>query len=92
LIVTAAVFSPKFSWRKVTVIVHDSPAAKVEGASGQSFVCSKSAALAPVTAMLEIVNGPVRLLVKVAIPKLLGVPRSWSPKASSFGCTSTGVS
>ena len=63
--VTEAVRDPAPVGVNVTEIVQVAPAASVLGAIGHVFVCAKSPACVPPTAMLEISSGAAPELVRV---------------------------
>src|SRR5947209_7914249 len=63
VIVMPAVRAPMAVGLKVTLMVHDDPAASVLGVSGQVLVWANSLALVPVIPILLIVNGAVPLSV-----------------------------
>jgi hypothetical protein len=69
----------------VAEIVQDPPAASVEGAIGQSFDCAKSAALAPVTAMLLMVSAALPVFVSVEVCAALVEPIGRAPKSRLEG-------
>ena len=58
----------------VTLIVQFAFAASVFGLTGQVFVCAKSPAFVPVSAILLIVRGVVLVLVRVTVCAELVVP------------------
>ncbi len=84
LIVTLALRLPVAPGVNFTEIVHDALAARVAGATGQVFVCAKSAAFAPVMPMLLIVKPAVPVFANVAVCAELVVP-TWVANVSDDG-------
>src|SRR5438874_2124413 len=70
---------------KVTLTVHEAPAASVLGLIGQLLVWAKSLALVPVSPMLVMVRAPVPLLVSVTVWAALLVPTAWFAKLTLVG-------
>ena len=76
VMVTDAVRAPVAAGVKVTLIEQFAFTARVELLAGHVFVCAKSLAFFPVTAMLEIVSGAVPELVSVTLCAELAVVMS----------------
>ena len=87
--VTEAVRDPAPVGVNVTEIVQVAPAASVFGAIGHVFVCAKSPACVPPTAMLEISSGAAPELVRVTSWAALVVPTSWLPNVRLPGLSVT---
>ena len=67
LILILAVRVPVAVGVKVTLSVHEAPAASVLGLRGQALVCPKSVALVPVTLILPMVRSAVPLFLSVTV-------------------------
>jgi hypothetical protein len=74
---------------KVTLIVHEAPAARLAGSVPQAFVSEKSPALAPTNPMLEMLNAVDSLLCKVKVAGLLGVLTATLPNLYEVGASVT---
>jgi len=86
VIVTLADRAPVAVGENVALMVHVALGASVPG---QSFVCAKSAAFAPVMTMPEIVSDAFPLLRSVAVCAPLVVPRSCGPNPRLGGLSVT---
>ena len=84
-----AVLVPIIAGVSVTVMVQLLPLASVLGPTGQLPIAAvfrvKSLAFVPVTRTLEIVKGPLMLLVSVAVIDALAVPEPTEPKSRLLG-------
>jgi hypothetical protein len=87
--VKVAVSVPTTLGVKVTLMLHEVPAAKLVGRVPQVFVCEKSPALAPVNPMLPMLTGVNSLLCKVKFTALLGMLRATLPKLYEPGVSVT---
>ena len=82
---TLALRDPVALGLKLTEIEQLAPGARVEGESGQVFVCAKSPAFAPVTPIELIVSAPVPVFVRVTFWPELVVPTCCWPKPRLVG-------
>jgi len=83
--VTEAARFPVAVGVKVTLIVQCAPAARLKLLAGHVLVSAKSPLLAPLRAILEIVNGPVPLFVSVTVWAALAVVINWPAKVRVSG-------
>jgi hypothetical protein len=85
VIETLAFREPAADGVNVTEIVHVALAASVAGAVGQPFVCAKSPAFVPATAMLLIVSGALPVFCTVEVSTPLVVPTGCEAKLRVAG-------
>jgi hypothetical protein len=86
---TPAEREPEAPGENVTEIVHVAFTPSVAGLSGHVFVCAKSPAFAPATAIPVIANGAVPEFVSVAVFAALVVPTVWLAKVRLVGVSVT---